>query len=55
MLRKLRTLFFCVMLSVNLLSGVQMRPDEIETLMAAMRQPKVAHTLPDESYDGDGE
>jgi hypothetical protein len=24
-----------------------------EALMAAMREPKVAHTLPDEDYNGD--
>lgn len=32
-----------------------MRPDEVEALMAAMRQPKVAHTLIEEDYNDDGD
>ena len=30
-----------------------MRPEEIEELMHAMNQPKIAHTLPDDSESGD--
>jgi hypothetical protein len=30
-----------------------MRPDEVEELMYAMSQPKVAHTLPDDADAGD--
>ena len=42
------------MLIASSLNGVKMRPDEIEALMAAMRQPKVAHTLVDEDFTDDG-
>ncbi len=33
--------------------GAPLRPDEIEELMRAVNQPKVAHTLPDETDRGD--
>jgi len=32
--------------------GVPMRPEEIEALMADMNQPKIAHVLPDENFNG---
>jgi hypothetical protein len=53
LLRKLRNILFCVILAVSSVHGVPMRADEVEALMAAMREPKVAHTLPDEDYNGD--
>ena len=31
-----------------------MHPEEIEELMYSMTQPKIAHTLPDDSENGDG-
>ncbi|HEY1493460.1 MAG TPA: hypothetical protein VGF49_02915 [Candidatus Solibacter sp.] len=30
-----------------------MRPEEIEELMYSMTRPKIAHTLPDDSENGD--
>ncbi len=41
------------MIAVNAMHGVQMRPEQIETLMAAMRQPQVAHVLREEHDNGD--
>ncbi len=55
MLRKLRNVLFCAILAVSSVRGVPMRADEVEALMAAMREPKVAHTLPDEDHDGDND
>ena len=53
MLRYIRNSFFCVMLALNLLHGAPMRPDQIEELMAAMRQPKIAHVLQEEANNSD--
>ena len=53
MLSKLRNILFCVLLAASSIQGVPMRADEVESLMAAMREPKVAHTLPDENQAGD--
>jgi hypothetical protein len=30
-----------------------MRPEEVEELMYSMTQPKIAHTLPDDTENGD--
>ena len=46
-------LVFCSMLAVASFGGAPMRPEEIEELMYAMNQPKIAHTLPDDSESGD--
>jgi hypothetical protein len=43
------------MLESAALVGLPMRPEEIETLMRTMNQPKLAHVIPDESQRGDGE
>jgi hypothetical protein len=43
----------CLVLVLGSLQGVQMRPEEIEALMAAMNTPKVTHVLPDENFNGD--
>ena len=53
MKQRLRSVFLCLILCGALSMGAQMRPDEIEELMSALNQPKVARTLPDESDDGD--
>jgi hypothetical protein len=53
LLRKLRNIVFCVILALSSVHGAPMRADEVETLMAAMREPKVAHTLLDENCNGD--
>lgn len=41
------------MITVNAMHGVQMYPDEIETLIVAMRQAQVAHELREEHDNGD--
>jgi len=53
MKHKLRTLLLCLPLLVGLLMGSPMRPEEIEELMQRMNQQKIAHTIPDESENGD--
>lgn len=50
---RLRVLLVCVALEVGVLSGVPMRPDEIQELMQQMNQPTVAHVLPTEDEGGD--
>ena len=51
--KQLRTVVVCVVLEFGAMIGVPMRPEEIEALMRTMNQPQVAHTLPDESENGD--
>ncbi len=50
---KLRALLLCVALEMGVLSGVPMRPDEIQELMNQMNQPKLAHVLPSNAEGGD--
>ena len=50
---RLRVLVVCVGLEMGVLSGVPMRPDEIQDLMHQMNQPKVARQLPIEDDTGD--
>jgi hypothetical protein len=45
LLRKLRNIVFCVILALSSVHGAPMRADEVETLMAAMREPKVAQGI----------
>ena len=52
---RLRVFVLCVALEMGVLSGVPMRPDEIQELMNQMNQPKMAHTLPSENDEGDDE
>ena len=52
--QRLRTIIVCFVLELGALSGIPMRPNEIEDLMRTLNQPKVAHTIPDESKKGDG-
>jgi len=51
--RRLRVLVVCVALEMGVLSGVPMRPDEIQDLMNQMNQPKMAHVLPTKNDEGD--
>jgi len=39
---------------MNILDVTRMRVDQIEELMAAMKHPKIAHTLREEDLNGDG-
>jgi len=51
--KRLRSALLCLVLGMGSLIGAPMRPEEIEDLMHAMNQPKVARVLPDESDHGD--
>jgi hypothetical protein len=51
--KRLRVLVVCAALEIGVLSGVPMRPDEIQELMNQMNQPKVAHVLPSQNDEGD--
>jgi hypothetical protein len=50
---RLRTLLCCAVLEVGALTGMAMRPDEIEELMHTLAQPKLARVNPDRPDDGD--
>ena len=51
---RLHVVMVCVVLQFGVLSGVPMRPDQIEELMKTMNQPKLAHVIPTEDDEGDG-
>jgi hypothetical protein len=53
-MRRIRNAMVCLVLAAASLHNVRMRADEIEALMEALRQPKVAHTLQEEQDNGDG-
>jgi hypothetical protein len=46
-------LFVCAVLELGVLSGVPVRPDEIQQLMNQMNQPKLAQVLPADEEGGD--
>jgi hypothetical protein len=48
----LRVLVVCLALEMGVISGVPMRPGEIQELMNQMNQPKLAHVLPSENDEG---
>ena len=52
---RFRTLFFCALLELGALAGMPMRPEEIRDLMQTFNQPKVTHTIPERTNDGDAE
>jgi hypothetical protein len=52
--QRLRTLFVCAMLEFASLSGMPMRPEQIEELTRKMNRPKLAHALPEEHAQGEG-
>lgn len=49
---RLRTLALCLPLLLGSISGVQMRPEEIEDLMHSMNQQKIVVTIPEENENG---
>ena len=53
LVKRLRLLLLCVALELGVLSGVPMRPCEIQDLMNQMNQPRMAHALPSENDEGD--
>ena len=50
---KLRVILVCVALEVGVLSGVPMRPAEIQELLQQMNQTTLAHVLPSDEEGGD--
>lgn len=50
---KFSKVFCCVILSFASFGGAYMRPEEIEELMSSMNQPKIVHTLRDDTESGD--
>ena len=53
MLRLIRDLMICLVLAANSAHGVAMRPDQVQALMDALNQPKVAHVLREEDRNSD--
>mgnify|MGYP003390434121 FL=1 len=53
--QRLRTLAVCAMLECAALTGMAMRPEDIQELMRTMHQPKLAHVIPDDNEHGDPE
>jgi hypothetical protein len=53
MKRRLRSILMCLMLGAASLYGTNMRPDEIEELLACMNQAKIAHVLVVEQEDSE--
>ena len=51
--KRLRTVLVCAVLEFGSMIGLPMRADEIDALMQTLNQPKVTHTLPDESENGE--
>jgi hypothetical protein len=51
--RRLRTAACCAILEIGTLTGVPMRPEQIQDLMRAMNVPKIARTNPEQSPSGD--
>lgn len=51
--RRLRTSLLCLPLLLGAVSGMAMRPEEIEELMHSMNQQKIVVTIQDESENGD--
>ena len=51
--RRLCRFVFCSVLAFASIGGAPMRPEEVEDLMRTMNQPKIAHSLRDETDDGE--
>jgi hypothetical protein len=51
--RKLRTIMLCLPLLLGSLAGAPMAPEEIENLLHATHQQKIAFVLEDEEEEGD--
>lgn len=52
---RLRTVLCCAVLEIGAFSGIPMRPEQIREFMRSLNQPKIAHTEPERTADGDGE
>ena len=53
--RKMRTIPLCLPLLLGSLLGAPMSPEEIETLLHATHQQKIAYVLEDEEENGENE
>ncbi len=51
--QKTRKLALIGLISLGLLAGAPMRPEEIEEMLYRFSQPKVAHVLRQEDEDGE--
>lgn len=51
--RRLRTVLCCVVLEFGALTGVPMRPDEIQNLLQALSVPKLAQEDPERNTQRD--
>lgn len=51
--RKLRTLLVCLPLLLGSMSGVPMRPEEVEELMQKMNEQPMVYVMPGEGENGD--
>lgn len=51
--RKLRTLLVCLPLLLGSMSGVPMRPEEVEELMQKMNEQQMVYVMPGEGENGD--
>ena len=52
-MKKLQCIFLCLVLCAGSLSGIRMRPEEIEELMRTMNQPKIVRKFAVEDRDDD--
>jgi hypothetical protein len=50
---RLRTLLCCLVLQAGSFTGVPMRPEQVQDLMHALNNPKVAQTDPEGHAAGD--
>jgi hypothetical protein len=53
MKRRFLNVFLCLVLCTASLSGMRMRPEEIEELMRTMNQPKIVRKFAEEKERGD--
>jgi hypothetical protein len=53
MKRRFLNVFLCLVLCTASLSGVRMRPEEIDELMRTMNQPKIVRKFAEEEERGD--
>ncbi len=52
-MKKLQCILLCLVLCAGSLSGIRMRPEEIEELMRTMNQPKIVRKFAVEDRDDD--
>jgi hypothetical protein len=50
---KLAKAVFCGMLACASIGGLPLRAEEVEELLQAVNQPKIAHSIPEDAENGD--